>query len=342
MTGFPADSVTRGPHPVGVLTLELDDPGRPGRKLPVDLWYPADPSLRGQDLLPGATRHQFGQPHAALSDAAAAPGRFPIIAFSHGNGGLREQSTFLTTQLASWGFAVIAPDHVGNTFFEMAGLDEQARKSVHLESRENRPRDLETALHAALAGGTGFPELDGTRIGALGHSFGGWTAMKLSRRVPALRAVCGLAPVSEPFVGRKAFEPGELPFRSGIASLIVAGIDDVLVDLETSVRPLFDRLNAPVALLGVAGADHYHFCDGLELLHAAHLANPRANQHRPTRALEELLPQERMHRLVCGVVTAFFRAALDPAVEAPLGAFDSGALAALDPALRLLGQGHPA
>ena len=316
---------------MGVRTVDLTDPA--GRDLVCDLWYPAAESQQGRDLEPdGGAEHPFGRPHAAVPDAAAAPGPFPLVAFSHGNSGLRRQSTFLTTHLASHGFVVVAPDHPGNTFFDMLDLDEQARRGRHLEVRRERPRDLARAIDAALAG-RGLPRVDAGRIGALGHSFGGWTAFKMPARDARVRAVCGLAPASEPFVGRKAFEPGELPLPGGTRSLIVAGIDDVLVDLETSVRPLAQRLAAPTRLVGVEGADHFHFCDGVELLHGTHEQNPRDNQPRPTRPYAELLPESRMHAIVCGLVTFFFHTAWQ---QDPLGGLGPEALAALDEAARVL------
>jgi predicted dienelactone hydrolase len=316
--------------------VTLADSDEAGRTVPVDLWYPADPALRGRDLAEGgAAEHPFGRPHLALPDAPAAPGQFPLLAFSHGNSGLRRQSTFLTTHLASWGFVVVAPDHTGNTFFEMAGLDDDARREAHLAARRCRPRDLSLAIELALEAGPGGPRVDASRLGVLGHSFGGWSACKMPARDSRVRAVCGLAPASEPFVGRKAFEPGELPFPADVASLIVAGIDDVLVDLETSVRPLAARMSAPVRLLGIEGADHFHFCDGVELLHGMHLENPRANQPRPTRPLSELLPEERIHRVLCGLVTRFFAAALDGSSD-PLKQLSAEPLAALDRSIRLL------
>ncbi len=321
---------------MGLRCVTLTDPDEPGRRLPIDLWYPADPALRGRDLAEdGAAEHPFGRPHRALPDAPAAPALFPLLAFSHGNSGLRRQSTFLTTHLASWGFVVVAPDHTGNTFFEMVGLDDAARREAHRASRRARPRDLSLAIELALAGEPGGPRADAARLGVLGHSFGGWSACKMPARDPRVRAVCGLAPASEPFVGRKAFEPGELPFPGEVASLIVAGIEDVLVDLDSSVRPLAARLAAPARLLGIAGADHFHFCDGVELLHGMHLANPRADQPRPTRPLAELLPEARIHRVLCGLVTRFFAAALDGSDD-PLKQLSAEALAALDRSIRVL------
>ena len=289
------DLAARGPHHVGVRTVEIDDADNAGRRLPIDVWYPA------QDGVEERAEHPFGQVHRAAPDAPPASGSFPLVAFSHGNSGLSRQSTFLTTHLASHGFVVTAPDHTGNTFFEMLELDEQQRKAVHFAARKTRPRDLGAAIDVALAGA---PGIDPGRIYALGHSYGGWTAFKMPAADERVRAVCGLAPASEPFVGRKAFAPGELPLA--VPSLIVAGIEDVLVDLETSVRPLAERMAAPTRLLGIEATDHFHFCDGVPLLHGIHEKNVRRDQPRPTKPLAELLPEQRIQRILCGVVTAFF------------------------------------
>jgi predicted dienelactone hydrolase len=333
----------RGPHPVGVLTLDVPDPADPGRRLPTDVWFPADAGALPADPAAPRASHPFGRPHDAFEGAAPARGRFPLVAFSHGNSGLRRQSTFLTTHLASHGFVVAAPDHAGNTFPEMLGLSEEQRKEVHLLVRARRPSDLRAAVDAVLAiaddtGGQRLPALDATRIGSLGHSFGGWTALKLPRLDPRVRAVCGLAPASEPFVGRKAFEPDELPLSPGIPALLVAAAEDVLVDIDTSVRPLFARLAAPRALVVVDRSDHFHFCDGIALLHGMHVANPRARATRPTLPADALLDEARMHRAVRAAVTAFFAAALAAGADArdasPLGVLAPDALAALDPALR--------
>jgi predicted dienelactone hydrolase len=266
----------------------------------------------------------------------AEAGPFPLVAFSHGNSGLRRQSTFLTTHLASWGIAVCAPDHSGNTFFEMIQIqDEEERKRVHFQARRNRPADLAAVIERVLAGSPAWPAVDAKRLGVMGHSYGGWTSMKMPRRDARVRAVCGLAPASEPFVGRKAFEPGEIPFERELPVLIVAGVDDVLVDLDTSVKPLFDRMKEPRALLAVEGSDHFHFCDGVEILHGFHQANPRDRQPRPTKAYAEELPEERIHRILRALVTYFFCTALSGERD-PFAALTREALADLDPAaLRL-------
>jgi predicted dienelactone hydrolase len=317
-----------------VTTVELPDPSQPGRVLPTSVWYPADPASF-EAAKPA--EHPLGLAHAARSDPAPITGECrPLIAFSHGNSGFSHQSTFLTTHLASHGFVVAAPDHAGNTFFETMKISsEDERIAAHRTSRSNRPGDIALVIETIVAGAGRWPAVRPDQIGALGHSFGGWTTLKMPRRDPRVRALCGLAPASEPFVGKKAFEPDELPFAAPIPTLLVAALDDVLVDVETGATPLFERLREPRALVGVNRADHFHFCDGIELLHGMHEKNRRPKQTRNSRPYAELLPEARMHTLVNGLVAAFFRATL---CGDGLPDLSPEALFALDPELSRLGS----
>lgn len=312
-----ADLAARGPAPVGVLELDLpspEDPLDPARILPCSVWYPADPTDAGAGRDDAV--HPLGLPHAATPGLRPSATPRPLLAFSHGNSGLRQQSTFLTSHLASWGFVVVAPDHVGNTFAEMLALedDEEARRTVHRRARTQRPVDLARTLRALLdeAPDDGaLPPLRADAVGLMGHSFGGWTAIKAAALEPRARAVCALAPVAEPFVGRRAFAPGELPLRPGTETLVVAAEDDVLVDLETSIRPLHARLGPNARLELLERADHFHFCDGIELLHKMHENRPRPGQHRPTRPLAELRGERETHDWLTARVTRFFLDALE-------------------------------
>jgi dienelactone hydrolase len=307
------DFARRGPHAVGLRTTTIaaaPRPGEPERRLPTAIWYPAADAPAEAEAAP----HPLGLPHRAALDLTTLDRPCPLVVFSHGNSGLREQSTFLTTHLASWGFVVAAPDHVGNTFREMLALpDDEARRATHRRMREQRPYDLLGVVRALLEGGArpeGLPPLDAARLGALGHSFGGWTAIKLAALEPRLSAICGLAPVAEPFVGRKAFAPSELPLPEAMRTLVIAARDDVLVDLETSIEPLFQRLGPGARLEIVERADHFHFCDGIPLLHGLHEASPREGQPRPTRPLAELRSESSMHALLGERVTRFFAEAI--------------------------------
>lgn len=307
------DLSRRGPHPVGAIQTEIPtplDPLDPERRLPTEIWYPARSAAAGR----GAAPHPLGMPHRATTGLPPQDQPAPLIAFSHGNSGLRQQSTFLTTHLASWGFVVVAPDHVGNTFAEMmAHTDEAERREAHLRARRQRPWDVVATIRALLDErheADRIPPLIPHAVGVLGHSYGGWTALKLPALERRVRALCSLAPASEAFVGRKAFEPGELPIERAVELLVIAAQDDVLVDLESSIRPLVGRLGDHARLEILDRADHFHFCDGLELLHRMHENNPRPNQLRPTRPLAELRGEAETQAFLNARVTRFFREAL--------------------------------
>ena len=311
----PARLGQRGPRPGGVRSTTVADPGDRDRSLPIDVWYPAREThaASAADASQWAA-HPFHQPHRALADAAPSSATAPLVLFSHGNSGLRQQSTFLTTHLASWGFVVAAPDHVGNTFAEMQGIDDERRKDMHRAARVARPNDLVATLDhvvalAAAADGQ-LPPVRADRVAALGHSFGGWTALKMPARDARFGAVCALAPAAEPFVGRRAFAEGDLPLPRATPALLAAGMEDVLVELEASVLSLFRRLVDPRAVIGIEGADHFHFCDGIPLLHGVHEATPRPGLQQSVRPYAELLDEATAHRVLCHVVTAFLDRAL--------------------------------
>lgn len=312
MTPIREDLSQRGPFAVGALQTEIRshaDPLDPGRRLPTEIWYPAQ-AAENPHATSQTAPHPLGMPHRAEVGLAPIDRPMPLLAFSHGNSGLRQQSTFLTTHLASWGFVVVAPDHVGNTFSEMLALTTDAeRREAHVRARAQRPHDIAAALRALLDEGLeakGRPPIRATAVGVLGHSYGGWTSLKLPALEARVRAICCLAPASEPFVGRRAFEASELPMPSEISTLVLAAGDDVLVDFETSIRPLYERLGTSARLETLDRADHFHFCDGLELLHRMHENNPRPGQVRPTRPLAELLGEAETHAFLCERVTRFF------------------------------------
>jgi dienelactone hydrolase len=313
MTSPIPDFSQRGPYAVGALETKIPSPGDPmdsARSLPTEIWYPAVAPPPASDPTLTAASHPLGFHHEASIGLAPDSHTAQLIAFSHGNSGFRQQSTFLTTHLASWGFVVVAPDHVGNTFNEMMALTtEDERKAVHLRARSQRPHDLVAAIRGVIDDGferDRLPPIDPSAVGILGHSYGGWTSLKIPAMETRVRAIGCLAPVSEPFVGRKAFEAQELPFSDAIDTLILTGRDDVLVDLDTSIRPLHERLGPAARLEIIDGADHFHFCDGIELLHKMHENNPRPNQLRATRPLNQLLGEVEMHALVNERVTRFF------------------------------------
>ncbi len=219
-----------GPYAVGCRTFIFVDSKRTDgftkrpRQLVTEIWYPAVDAARDKPKITFSSFfldraqeaeeafQRFGEisladvdkrfDPLAVRDAKKRKGRFPLIVFSHGNGGLRMQSIFLTEHLASHGYVVVAPDHTGNaaiTCLPEGVVTMNARST--LTAVEDRPRDVAFLIdeiirqtadpNSFLHGG-----LDLDKIGATGHSFGGMTVTKATqdKRIKAILPLAGVAP----------------------------------------------------------------------------------------------------------------------------------------------------
>ena len=77
---------------------------------------------------------------AYLDAEPALGGPWPIILFSHGNQGIKEQSFFLTEHLASHGYLVVAPDHQYNTAIAThVGVKRHFMSTASLNTYHNQP-----------------------------------------------------------------------------------------------------------------------------------------------------------------------------------------------------------
>ena len=97
-------------------TIQARDTAR-DRLFPCEIWYPAAAQHAGQDLA-AETQDSFeAQPvntvrnQAAVRDAVARAGTYPLVIFSHLSGAGRRSATFLCTHLSSHGYIVAALDH---------------------------------------------------------------------------------------------------------------------------------------------------------------------------------------------------------------------------------------
>jgi dienelactone hydrolase len=302
----------RGPHPVGVVSHELADPGRGGRRIALEIWYPADPSHRGQDLT-AATQDEyslfggFSVRQEAVRDARPLAGAHPGVLFSHGFAGHRRQSTFLCTHLASHGYLVAAPDHAGNTMTDMMMLALSLGPSQMPSDPEallggyvfDRPRDMSLCLDALaggeLAGRVGELTLS-CGVGVTGHSFGGYTSLLLARRDPRVRAVVPIAPAGGPGpLWALALERElDFAFPQGVETLYLSAERDTLLPLA-GIEQLFRRTPEPARMLVLERADHMHFCDRVERSHEFFRSMPQVG---PFAAIARSLPP--MSELVPG------------------------------------------
>ncbi len=258
----PAAADAIGPWDIGRTTFTVVDPDRGDRTLTVDLWYPVDPAaasgaLSVYDLV------FTGIESPAFEDVEpSSAGPFPLIVFSHGSGGLRYQSYFLTEALASHGFVVAAPDHAGNTAFDaiFGGSDPFDVVAV------NRPADVSLVITRMLERNADASDpfagrVDPERIGVTGHSFGGFTTLAVASgfgSVPADSRVDAILPISPVST---LLDPEELGSIE-IPMLVLGGTSDTTTPVDPQSVTAFAEVSArPRYRVDVTNAGHNSFTD---------------------------------------------------------------------------------
>jgi predicted dienelactone hydrolase len=145
-----------------IKSLELNDISR-NRRMPVDLYLPV--------ATPQSTPATSSPP-------------FPLMVISHGVASDRSTFVYLAKHLASYGFAVAVLEHPGSNaerfeqyFAGLAGPPE-AQEFI------NRPLDIKFLLDELQRLEKIDPNLQGKlnfqQVGAIGHSFGGYTVLSLA------------------------------------------------------------------------------------------------------------------------------------------------------------------
>jgi predicted dienelactone hydrolase len=109
----------------------------------------------------------------------------PVVVISHGLGSDRIAFQYLAKHLASYGFAVAVPEHPGSNAEQIQNLV-TGRTNELAEPAEfiNRPLDIKDLLDYLTKLSTTDPayqgQLDLQRVGVIGQSFGGYTALALA------------------------------------------------------------------------------------------------------------------------------------------------------------------
>lgn len=252
----------RGPYGVGSQQLALDD----GRRVVV--WYPAaagagteeptetfdiagllTPELQAQ--IPPEFRVQYPIPAAPGAEPDPSGGPYPVVLFSHGFAGFPEQSADLTTHLASWGYVVVAPDHVERSLSGLLGTAAQG-----VAERED-PEVLAASLDLVVAQGTDASSpldgmVDADAVAVAGHSAGAGAAYRLAAsdaRIDALAAY-SLGPGGDE--GR--------PAVPDVPALVMLGARDGVIPPEAT-REAYEGLAAPRYLAEVPDSGHLVFSD---------------------------------------------------------------------------------
>ncbi|OMF51311.1 alpha/beta hydrolase family protein [Paenibacillus peoriae] len=225
-----------GPYPIGTVSYHWTDDTReetftsaPGdkRELMVQIWYPASSTSKGSiapyllhsDVYAQAlhnvlhlpkllfTNLEFVKTHsvekAPLSDAE---GKYPVLVFSHGLHGYKNQNTFQVEQLASHGYIVVGIDHTNNSVASVfpdghiANFESQGKEGfeqlqfTHMDKlNQGWVKDASFVVdqieklskHDPDQRFTGRMDLE--RIGMFGHSFGGATTVQMLMNDPRIK-----------------------------------------------------------------------------------------------------------------------------------------------------------
>ena len=294
---------SRGPFPVGVLTQDLYDSLGKQRKrkqtqFPTEIWYPATDEYRGKDLseetkdkyfliespifrdLPQEIKDKYSdmdipRTQEAVRDAKLRDGTFPLIIFSHGFGGFRRGSSHLCCHLASHGYVVVSPDHIGNTLPDMMSFETKTEMEIMAIGGQvfiNRPRDIKFLINCMLGNKTSIPSdaIKEESIGVTGHSYGGWTILMATSKDERISAALPIASsggaLEDPNEENFPYDALDLNWNHEVPTLYLAAEKDTLVPIA-SMYDLYNRTQEPKSMVVLNNADHIHFATDMELKH---------------------------------------------------------------------------
>lgn len=253
-----------GPYAVGERTATLPS------GIPVEVWYPARaadvvgkpggrydlvdwlPSFLKALLPPGAS---VTYPSGGVRGADVARGKFPLVVFSHGYAGFRDQSSFLTSALASWGFVVAAPDHPSRNLTRVLGGPAGTTTDV----QDLRATITLMAGKAARRSSDFHGRIDLAHVGALGHSAGGRAVETLAAVDKRVDTFIGMAGAS---VGALEQDPDAVvPDKPG---LLITGSADTIVEPD-GMRAAYEAMRAPKRWVLLDNVGHLAFSDLCEV-----------------------------------------------------------------------------
>jgi dienelactone hydrolase len=243
-----------GPFEAGVTTLTLND-------RMVEVWYPVDRAATAglepdpyfirdelseelDSLLPDDVNPPFAT--AAYRDARASGGPFPLVVFAHGSSSYRNQSTFMTTHLASWGFVVASVDYLERGLRRQIDLDGSLTPDPELDDVVlTRMVVMLLADENSRDGSLLQGRVSTDQIAITGHSAGGATAIRFGGEPDVITYI----PLS---AGISSDSMLALPDRP---SLWIAGAIDAIVEPERTANA-FAEASAPARYVLIEAMGH--------------------------------------------------------------------------------------
>jgi len=300
----------RGEYAVGVRTVEVKNPGQIDilnfnkasgkapvydRPLTLEIWYPAmipdgkqertvyEMALPGDSSASSTEPKTFAVLGKALRDAPPIHGKsFPLVIVSHGYPGSRIFLSYLTENLASKGYVVVAIDHTDSVtgavrpfpstllnrasdqLFTIVAVEQMAKRSDHFLN--GIVDDARVAIvgysmggYGALASaGAAYSKTSAATRFVPGGYFEDWTegSPKYQLRLrEEVKAIVVVAPWGEQ-------PPYNMWDASGLAGikiplLVVAGDQDDVADFPKGIKPIFEQaVNSDRCMLVYENARH--------------------------------------------------------------------------------------
>ena len=249
-------------YAVGRRTIQITT--EPGRTLTADVWYPAEAAA-----VAGVAKSTYTFPGLAYTSTVAydappvsASGPFPLVVYSHGSGGLRYVSAYLTEALAARGFVVVAVDHTGNT-----ALDTFAKTTLPgKEIVRLRPVDIRAEIATMTAASTDPASpfagaIDPTRVGLVGHSAGGAGVLGVAAgrgglaHDPGIKAVVGVGTYVDPVSN------AELA-KIDVPAMLISGTLDTTTPTKTQTARAVQQISGrPLYWVDLKGGGHQSYTD---------------------------------------------------------------------------------
>ncbi len=226
------------------------------RELLVQVWYPVEkvtgkpvPYLYNLNIRADGIGAAGGFPgflvshidlvktHSFLNETTIQNKQFPLLILSHGITGYKEIHTALIEELTSHGYVVAAPDHTYDcnlTVFpdghiadyrsDITGYPDSVQ--IRRQQLNTRVADIRFILDQMLSDDEFHNVIDFDKVGVLGHSYGGSTAIQAAYEDSRIKAVLALDSwmnpipeliieqgISQPFLhlGRPHWDDSEYP-----------------------------------------------------------------------------------------------------------------------------------
>ncbi len=231
-----------------------------GARLPALFMYPSNSPETEQHLGPYTLD--------VAMDSDCARGKFPLIVISHGSGGSHLAYRTLAAHLARNGYVVICPEHPGNNRNDnsLAGTERNLTE---------RPRHLQLATDFMLHDSVFAEHLLSDRVGVIGHSMGGYTALTIAGGHPSafaheaesgestlletvtdsrIKAMVLLAPASAWFIAAGALRNVHIPIL-----MMTAERDEYTPEFHAEIVKKGLPQSTPVTHRIVPNAGHFAF-----------------------------------------------------------------------------------